>query len=231
MKDIVKFHEYERISDVIMYLNQHLSLKINVNLNRKTQKTGIKKNFYEEYKYSSSKYGTQEKLVTVRRHTDVHLGLEYNDYENGIKEGLMIRPSDIIYLRNSVKLTLDWFMSDKYKNLFVRDGESIRIKRRVEPIFVRNLAMDKFLAFEPTTISKFNGTDDVGVKIYISSDTLYTDVNLNSYMAFVYYILECNMYLSAQIMMNLMGMNEEGRKSIGESDETNTRRLRTFDDT
>jgi hypothetical protein len=236
MKDIIKFIDYDRISDVIMHLNGYTVVKIAVSLNRK-DKLGRRNNFYSEYAYGSNKYTDASSLVSIRRTLDPFISIEHT--MDDVKESVMIRPSDMIYIRKSLELTMDWFFGENYKDLFrIKKNGTLGLSKRVEPIFIRNLAMSKFLAFEPIPMTRFDDTDEPGVRIWMSSDKIYTDVLMNNFMGFVYFMMECNMYLSAQVMLSALGMppeRERNRSNMGDfrptvSPRGKVRKLTTVDD-
>lgn len=202
---------YEKLTDDLQIIGYNTILRFSVTLARK-QKDGTRFHYHQEYKYTTNKYIDTNKVITLRRSFDYFLSIEnIRANENGIKEFIMIRIQDIKHVIYKLNQVAQWFMSDKYKNLFVLDNNRLRILKGNEPdpIVIEKLAQDKFLILKPVVIS-FENNDMPGVRMYLSSKDNYTDITIDNFMGMLYLIENINMYESAALLLNYIQRPELG---------------------
>lgn len=193
--------KYEKLVDDIYQLNYNSILRFNVILNKKLN-DGRRYSFHHEYEYKSDKYIDQDRLITLKRTFDFYLSLEnIKPDERGIKEFIMIKPQNIILVRQKLNEATNWFTNS---NLFAYDktGKMIMLGK-VNPIQILGLPMDKYISLEPVIMTYNDNTSfESGIRIYMSSNENYIDLSIDRFMALVYFINSINMYESAQLLLN-----------------------------
>lgn len=205
--------QYEKITDDLCILGINTILRFNVSLASKTQ-DGHKKLFHSEFEYRTNKYTNLNTICSIRRTFDYYLSIEnLRVNENGIKEFIMIRIQDILYVREQFELATKWFRDSKYENLFARIKGRLVMLGKVEPIKILGLAMDKSLMLEPIIISYDDNNQSTGIRLYLSSRDNYVDMSVDKFMGIVYLLSSINMYESAQILLNYLQRPELGTNS------------------
>lgn len=208
MKDLFKQLSYDKISDDLCLLGYNTVLRFNVGLSKPTQE-GKRYHYHQEYEYSTNKYIDTNKLMTIRRQFDFYMSIEnLRQNDSGIKEYIMIRIQDIIYVRQMLNLATKWFT--EYDDLFaVKDNKTILLGN-VNPIFIDGLASGKYLKLEPTVITYNNDSTTSGIRMYLSAPDNYVDMSIDRFMGLVYLIDSINMYESAQLLLNYLQRPEFG---------------------
>ena len=202
--------QYEKITDDLYILGVNTVLRFNVSIASKTQ-DGMKKLFHSEFEYKANKYKNLNTICSIRRSFDYFLSIEnLRANQNGIKEFIMIRIQDILYVREKFELATKWFRDGKYENLFASSKGKLVMLGRVEPIKVLGLAMNKSLMLEPVIISYDDNNQTTGVRLYLSSKDNYVDMSVDKFMGVVYLLSSINMYESAQLLLNYIQRPELG---------------------
>ena len=211
MNNIMK---YEKISDDLCILGVNTILRFNVSLANKNQE-GKKRLFHSEFEYRSDKYIDMNSACSIRRTFDYFLSIEnMRNTDQGIKEFIMIRIQDILYVREQFQLATRWFRDAKYENLFANSKGKLVMLGRVEPIKILGLAMGKSLMIEPIVINYDETNQTTGVRLYLSSLENYVDMSVDKFMGMVYLLSSINMYESAQILLNYLQRPELGTNSF-----------------
>ena len=209
-KEIKLIHKnYEKITDELMWLSKNWSLKFTVILNRNTNNGRV--NYHKEIGY----YKDNNLCVNINRVFDYYILIDsvYNP-DTKYKESVSIRVTDMYVLRYRLNQVEQWFTSSENKNMFVRKDGKIIMPRRVEPIRIAGLMFNKYLEFEPSILNKDNGEQEIGVRIYVNSDTSSFFMQINRFLSFKYFIDTFNMYQSAQLMLNYIHRPSYGTNLI-----------------
>lgn len=203
MKDLFQTI-YDKISDDLCILGYNAVLRFNVNLSRATQE-GKRYHYHQEYEYNSNKYIDTNRLATIRRQFDYYLSIEnLRAVDNNMRESIMIRVQDILYVREQLKEATRWVRGDKqYENLFVKKGNKMIILGNVPYIYISGLAGEKWLKLEPCVMT-YNEVYYPGIRMFLSSQDNFVDMNIDKFMGLVYLIDTINMYESAQLLINYL---------------------------
>lgn len=213
LKCPITFNHYDKISDDLYFLGMNTVLRFNVTLSKKTE-DGKKYSFHHEYIYDSNKYIDYNQLGTIRRQFDFFLTIEnLKKNQDGIKEYIMIRVQDIIYIQDCFNEASMWFRDKKYRNLFASKDNKIIMLGKVDPIIIGGLPMDKYMTLEPIVINYENNISLTGVRLTLSSSSNYVDIPVDRFMGLLYLINNINMYESAQLLLNYMQRPEYGTNS------------------
>lgn len=209
LKDLFKQVNYDKISDDLCLLGFNTVLRFNVALSKTTQE-GKRYHYHQEYEYNTNKYIDTNKLITMRRQFDFYMSIEnLRQNEFGIKEFIMIRIQDILYVREQLHNVVRWFRDKEFSNLFAMKGNKHIILGNVEPIYINGLVNDKYLKLEPIVLT-YNEMTSTGVRLYLSSPDNYIDISLDKFMGVIYLIDSINMYESAQLLLNYLQRPEFG---------------------
>ena len=193
MREAIVFKDYDRIVDDLMYFGSGVQLKFNVSLARKGS-DGRRHHFHNIYRYDS-KYDDYGKVLTIRRHFDYYISIDVKD---NFGSSIMITAKDILNVRMRLNQVYKWFTTgqvfkiDKKKKLHVVGAPGV----------VKIMCTgEKYIMFEPTVITYDNNQQREGVRMYINSESLYVDYNVDTLMEFIYLIGSINMYECANIMV------------------------------
>lgn len=197
-------NNYDKISDICMWLSKDYILKFNVTLNKRTSNNTI--NYYKEYGYNVN----DEFRVNIFRDFNYYLSIEaIKKLSNGRKHMVHIGINDIYFVQYKLKEAVSWFTTEAYKSLFIKNNNQIKISMKIDPIIIK-LHYDEYLEIEPAIITYNNGDQVIGVRIYVSSDYNSFFMDINTLLSFNHFISTFNMYQSAQLMLNYLGRPENG---------------------
>lgn len=192
LQEAVIFKDYDRISDDLMYFGSGVQLRFNVSLARKGS-DGKRYHFLNAYKYNS-KYDNYGKVVSVRRHFEYYLSIDVKD---DFTASIMITARDILNVRMRLNQVYKWFTSSTFK---IDRSKRLHVVGAPGTVKIRCTG-DKYIEFEPTVITYDNNQQREGVRMYINSQSLYVDYNVDTFMEFMYLIGSINMYECASIMV------------------------------
>lgn len=186
--------DYEKIQDDIYWMSLGSVLRFSVTLARKNEDK-TRRFFYREVEYDS-KYIDKRRVTSVKRSYDYYLSFEISKQPDAF---VMIRVQDIMRLRMSLNNVVKWF-----SEIFATDGKKLVIKGSLRTEILANLPMNRYLKFEPVVI-RYDDSQVPGVRMYLSSDALYTDISVDKFMGLVYHINTIDMHSVALAMINSLG--------------------------
>lgn len=209
MKELCKiiYNDYEKISDICMWLSNDYVLKFTVELNKHNDKYG-KFNFYKEIGYTID----EDYRVNINRDFIYYLSIEsIKKTLDGNKLNIRIGLNDIYFLKYKLEQAILWFTDKYFENLFARDNNNkIVMTMKPNPIKI-DLSFGNYIEIEPSIFTFDNTLEQLtGVRIYLSSDSNSLFMNVNTLFGFKYFIDTFNMYQSAQNMLNFLGRPEYG---------------------
>lgn len=209
LKRAITHDQYEKISDDLLLLGFNTILRFTVGLSNYSDKFG-RQSYHKEFEYPSAK--AKSDVISVKRSFDYYLSLEnIKEPDNGFKEFIRIGVSEIYAFRNIINKAIEWYTAKQYSNLFARKDNRLILARRVEPLILDHLPMGKYIKLEPIVATNINTDEDyVALRIYLSSDSNYTDISINKLMGLKYIVDSINMYESAQLLLNYIQRPEFG---------------------
>lgn len=188
------FNSYEKITDEVCWLSSEAILKFNVSLGRKN-KDGTKRFFHQEYVYPS-KYLDMANSITIKRSFDFYLTIEMIGSLKSMDNMVTIRAKDMIYLQTQLNESIKWF-----NTIFKRTKKgNVLIKGEFNNIRIP-LSYNKYIELEPTVIQYEDGNKTEGIRMYIASHDIYTDISIDAYFGFIYLISKFDMYQTASSML------------------------------
>lgn len=218
MAEIV-YSDYDKISDLCMYLSSEYVLKFYVELYKKSNKRG-RIHFHNEVGYDNG----DGLRVNVSREFNYYLSIEsISRNNNGIKSQTRIYINDIYFLKAKLHKVFSWFNGNK--SIFAKKDNNIFIPSIPESIIV-HLTFDNYLEFEPGVIN-INQEQLIGVKIYLGNDVSGFFMDVNTLFTFMNFIDNFNMFQSAQLMLSYIGAPSPGTNYYAINN-TNNKNKRSF---
>lgn len=203
----IMYSDYDKIIDTCMFLAQNYVLKFYVELYKKSIKRG-RTPFHHEVGYDTG----DGFRVNINRDFNYYLAIESMARgDTGEKSQVRIYVNDIYFLKTKLHDALNWFMGDKV--IFAKKNNQIIIPTRPDSIVV-GLSFDKYIELEPGVIT-MNQEQFIGVKVYMSNDATGFFMDVNTFLSFVYFIDNFNMFQSAQLMLAYIGAPEPGANYYG----------------
>jgi len=187
VREAITFMDYESISDLLLFLGQGCSLKMNVNLGN-SNKDKERSPMSNEYVYRSNKYINKNELVSVKRKFFPYLSLEYPDQTEILKKGqIMISAYDILGFQEKIK-EVDMRLLSAFA---VKKNELIMVSDKNFEII--SMPSNNIVSFSPTIIISPDMTKSVGVKIQLNKRVV-VDIADRTWKAFVYFIMTADLY-------------------------------------
>ena len=189
----IQFTDYDRITDILMYLSNNITLNFNVVLSRK-DKFG-KRNFFQYEAEYNSKYSDVSKGRSIKRNMNFYFTL---DNKNDFANGLILKPQDVLLLNMIIEQQiLPWFF-DPQKRIFsiTKDGSKLIIKGNFDPVNYTQSEY-KYISFVPIVYTYEDGTYKEGIRIYLNSQSEVADLDIDRFMGFVYILKNTDMYSAA----------------------------------
>lgn len=190
---MVQFQDYDRIVDILMYLSKDITLNFNVNLSKKSV-NNERMFFHYETEYNSKYYGV-DKGRTIKRNMSYFFTL---DDKNNFINSFIIRPQDVVLILMGIEnAILPWFTGQK--RIYSLVDKKLVITGKFKPFnYVQN--ENKYISIHPLVISYEDGTFKEGIRLYLNSDTVYADLDLDRFMGLYYILKNTDMYAVASSM-------------------------------
>ena len=191
----IEFDDYDKITDLLLYLSDNITLSFTVNLSRKG-KTG-ERIFFQYETESKSKYIGSNFNRAIKRSMTFYFSI---DNKKNFDQGLILRPQDVYLLVTIIdKRVLQWFFGSK--RIFSIIDNRLVIKGNYEPINYTQTEY-KYISFIPIVYTYDNNIYKEGVRIYINSQYEYADLDIDKFLGFFYILKNTDMYSVACSMVN-----------------------------
>lgn len=212
---LIRIDEYNRVSDVLLYIGKNMVVKFNVQLSNYNKDTKKMEPFHKEYKYYDARVGSDR--YTIHRSFGYYISIENciaND--DGIKEIVKVGVCEITLMKMMLNSGLEWFTNSEYKDLYgKRDGKLV-INKQIEPKHIS--LQGKYVEIEPIVFVSYMGDYDFGVRLYLNSDTNYVEMPLNTYCGLQYTFESVNLYQSALGVLAYLEKPEPGSNLVSFSE-------------
>lgn len=188
----MKFIEYDRVTDKLIWLSSTMSLNFSVSLASK-DKQGMRKSFYYETEYDSNFTGTKVGR-SVKRNLNYYFIIETQSFGNG----LVLRPRDVYFVTEGIKnQVLPWFFDKKNRIYSIKDNRLI-ISGKYNPLIYQP---DQYrsLIITPIVLELENGFKE-GVRIECNSE--FSDIDIDKFMDIYYILTNTDMYSVACQLIN-----------------------------
>lgn len=199
----IEFDDYDKISDDMMYLGNNISLRFNVLLSRKASMTDNTRRFFHSEFRHKSKFMDADSAISIKRSFSYYISIDVGGER--WDSSIMIRIQDILILRDLLKQVTKWLMDGK--TFEVIDGNLICHKRK--SIKLDNMPDGKYILFDPIVL-EYNSVQRTGIRMSLSSNDVYVDMNTDAFFGFKYLIDTVDMFSCAQNMLNYIGRPDYG---------------------
>lgn len=195
----IDFTDYERISDILMYFSDKITLNFVVTLAKKSM-TGDRMFFSYETKYSSEKYNyssmPQGGVRSIKRNMNFYFTIDNKDV---FANSIILRPQDAEMLLMIIeKQIFPWYYGNPKEQAFRLIKDKLVLGEYVPVQYVQSST--KYIIFEPVVYSFENGEFTHGVRMNLSGNDV-VDMELDKFMGFVR-LLKTDMYATACAMVN-----------------------------
>ena len=198
MGDII-YSDFDKISDVILFFSNDLTLSICMQLNKKNKDNKIS-NFQQTFHYMSK--NLDKESYSIKRTMQAYFAInDLKDYRNGV----ILKPNDIVFLKMLIDNNmLPWFIGNE-RIFFFDDHNKLQIRGKWD---YQEFKINEysFLAFAPIVIRYEDGTDKEGIRMLVNSKDRFVDLTIDLFMAFYYYISNTDLYNAAANMVNYVKM-------------------------
>lgn len=187
---MIRFEDYDRISDTLMYLSDSITLNFTVTLSRK-DRNGGRAFFHYETEYNSKYIGATKGRAIKRNMTFYFIIDNKNDFGNGF----ILRPQDVMILTTIMEQKLIPLYFDPNRRIYkIIDGKHLAITGEFESIIYPQSEY-KVLSFIPIVCTYEDGTSKEGVRININKD--FVDLDIDKFMGLYYILKNTDMYSAA----------------------------------
>lgn|SRR5574344_433635 len=210
------FLNYSKISDIIMYFNYNVTLKICVNLSWKSNRGDIAY-AHNEYTYFSDKF--DDETTVIKRIITPYFLIE-NKLDS--YDAVRINPQDIMFLRylldNSI---MPWIQGKSRVWSFKENKMYVTGKWKLAECPFSEYS---YIAFMPIVMT-YENQENVykeGIRMFMNSKDNFVDIDINKFMEFYYYIFNTDMYNAGSNMVNYAKTQPYGLNGHNFSDDSTT---------
>lgn len=212
MNKNIDFTDYNRMTDVLMYLTDIITLNFTVSLYSKS-KTGERRFFQYEAEYKTGDvYNSTTR--TVKRNMNFYFTI---DNKEQFTAGMILRPQDVeVLIRLIDTKVLPWFFGDDKVNAFQIVKNQLVLKE-FEPVYYTQ-SYSKWIKFEPIAYSFEDGSFSQGIQMSLAGGDIIPII-LDKFLGF-YHLLHTDMYAAACNMVTYLkvppyGINEFKTAGLG----------------
>lgn len=201
---LIKVTDYNKLSDTVMQLGNNCQLKFNVLLSLGNKNNGGMQSFHSEYSFYDSRYGSDRYYIyrTFKYYLSIELSGE-------IRESVNIGINEMTLFKMMVNSALEWFTNSEYSDLYATKNNRLVLTKAIEPKHI-TVSYKGYIEMEPMVYVYPTGETDFGVRIYLNSDTIYTEIPLSTFLGLHYIINSIDMYQCAIGLLNYLQRPELG---------------------
>ena len=187
----IEFEEYDSISDLLLYLNDSLTLNFVVRLSRKN-KSGERIFYQYETRNGTDKYGSP--LRSIKRTMTFYFVIQNR---NVFGNSIVLRPQDVEMLNMLIQQrVLPWFFDNKNQAFRIKEGNLLINK--IEPVTYFQTE-GRYITFEPVLVY-LDDKASRGIRVSLwCGDS--ADMGIDAFMGMVS-ILKTDMYTAACVICN-----------------------------
>ena len=198
----IKVTDYNRLSDVVMYLSKNCVLKFNVMLYNNIK--DYISSFHSEFRVFDSKFNSDR--YYLNRRFKYYLSIETIGTE--LKSSIPISVNEMTMCQMMMNSALEWFTSNEYSDLYAVKNNRLVLTRAVEPKHM--ICSGKMLKIEPMVFVDYMDNTDFGVRLYLDSEDVYCEMSMNTFLGLQYTINSIDLYQCAIGLINYLQRPELG---------------------
>lgn len=197
---------YGKIEDTVMFMGVNAILKMNVVLTDANAERVRDLSFHTETEYYSK--AANKRLVTLHRAIKAFLTIEnLKANSDGKRAYIMVTSNDILSLRSLLK---KFYKIWKDPDLYAKDGPNVHLQKHYDPFILEGLPMGMYLVFQPDVATNKDGNTYPAVRVSLGDDNNFVTMSSKTFDAFVYFILNADIYEYAQNMLSYFGRPQDG---------------------
>lgn len=200
---LAQYTEYDRITDILMYLSSSFTLNFNVILSKK-DKSGSRSFFQYETEYGSKFIGT-DKGRSIKRIMQFFFTI---DNKKDFTNSFMMRLQDVYLITTIIEKRLFPLIFGERRVYKIIEKQLV-IVDKVDPILYAQSEY-KFLLFEPIVYQYENKTYKEGVRISVNSKFDTIDMDIDKFLGFYYLLKTTDMYTAAATLINFVKLPPHG---------------------
>lgn len=182
----IQFDDYDRITDILMYLSDNLTLNFTVTLSRKDRNGG--RSFYHYETEYTSKYIGQLRSRSIKRIMNFYFTL---DNKNDFGNGFVIRVQDAFMIVTAIETQLLPLFFDAKRRVFsIIDNRLVINKDYNKVRYAQNEY--RFIIFDPIVLTYESGEYKEGVRITVNKE--YTDIDIDKFLGLYWMLKNTDMY-------------------------------------
>ena len=202
----LEYSDYDKITDLLMFLSTDILLKFAVVLSKSVSKTDNTRKFLHSECVYESKYRNIDESISITRTMNTYYFLI--DIKGDFFGSIVLKPGDVEILKMIIdKKILPWFFG---KNMAFQIRENkLYLGEYGEPVIYAPSDY-KYLGFAPIVITYENGQSKQGIRIYVNNQDTFAELDIDSFMTFVNIIKCTDMYNAACNLVNYVKMPPYG---------------------
>lgn len=202
----IDFTDYTKVTDVLFWFTNTVTLKFMVTLNKK-KPSGNMRFFQYEVEYGADKF-TNRPYRSINRMMDFCFVIDdKDDFYNGI----LLRPQDVeILLMFINEKILPWYFGDVNRYAFQIVNDRLALKEYTPVCYTQSES--KYIAFEPIVMEYEDGSSDRGIRLSLSGNQTI-DMNIDKFLG-LFHILKSDMYSVACSIVNYAKMEPYGVNTL-----------------
>ena len=199
----IEFTDYNRITDVLMWFTDTITLNFTVGLSTKSKINGERRFFQYETEYKDGSY-SNDSLRSIKRNMNFFFTI---DNKESFAAGMILRPQDVqtlIMLIDS-KIMPWYFGTEEYAFQIVDNKLTLK---EFEPVYFTQ-SESKWIKFEPIVYSYEDGSFTQGLQMILAQD-VYIPMTLDKLLGFIHLLKNTDMYAVACAMVNYVKIQPYG---------------------
>ena len=212
----LEYTDYDKITDLLMYLSSDILLKFSVVLSKNTSKNDNTRKFLHSECVYNSKYKNVNESISITRTMNTYYFLI--ELKNDFLGSIVLRPGDIEILKMLLdQKILPWFFGNNIA-FQIRDNKLYLGEYGESVLYTQNDY--KYLGFTPIILTYEDGQSKQGIRININNQDTYADLDIDTFMNFVNIIKCTDMYNAACNLVNYVkippyGINQFKMSGLG----------------
>lgn len=189
---MTQFTDYERAADTLLFLSDQITLDFVVTFATK-DRNGQRSFFHTDSVYDTNKYTVTGSYRSIKRKMTNFYFVISN--KKSFEGGVVLKPNDVYLLKGYLEtIVLPWFLKDS--NIFSVIDNRLVITGQFTPLdYIKNEYT--YLRFTPIAMQYENGKFIQGTRIYINSEDVFVDIDVDKLYAFYYILANTDMYNAA----------------------------------
>ena len=212
----LEYTDYDKITDLLMYLSSDILLKFSVVLSKNISKNDNTRKFLHSECVYNSKYKNVNESISITRTMNTYYFLI--ELKNDFLGSIVLRPGDIEILKMLLdQKILPWFFGNNIA-FQIRDNKLYLGEYGESVLYTQNDY--KYLGFTPIILTYEDGQSKQGIRITVNNTDTYADLDIDTFMNFVNIIKCTDMYNAACNLVNYVkippyGINQFKMSGLG----------------